>query len=177
LCAGLIEAFEYFGGVPEQVLFDNAKSVVIERDAYGEGHHRWNTQLAQLGKDYGFVPRLCRPYRARTKGKVERFKRYLKSSFVVPLAATLNSVGLKLDVQTANARVGGWLKDVANARTHATTGQAPAQRLMIEQDKLLGLPRGRIAPPISAPRPVRALPFESLQHPLSAYQALLEVAA
>jgi hypothetical protein len=48
---------------------------------------------------------------------------------------------------------------------------------MIEQDKLLGLPRGRIAPPVSAPRSVRALPFESLQHPLSAYQALLEVVA
>lgn len=40
LCAGLREAFDYFGGVPEHVLFDNTKAVVIERDAYGEGLHR-----------------------------------------------------------------------------------------------------------------------------------------
>ena len=40
LCAGLIEAFDYFGGVPEHVLFDNTKTVVIKRDAYGEGLHR-----------------------------------------------------------------------------------------------------------------------------------------
>ena len=42
LCAGLREAFDYFGGVPEHVLFDNTKAVVIERDAYGPGLHRWN---------------------------------------------------------------------------------------------------------------------------------------
>lgn len=40
LCAGLREAFDYFGGVPEHVLFDNTKAVVIERDAYGERKHR-----------------------------------------------------------------------------------------------------------------------------------------
>jgi transposase len=45
LCTGLREAFDYFGGVPEHVLFDNTKAVVIERDAYGEGQHRWNSEL------------------------------------------------------------------------------------------------------------------------------------
>lgn len=44
LCAGLREAFDYFGGVPEHVLLDNTKAVVIERDAYGEGQHRWNSE-------------------------------------------------------------------------------------------------------------------------------------
>ncbi|PYE72696.1 hypothetical protein DFQ15_1583 [Xylophilus ampelinus] len=48
LCAGLREAFDYFGGVPEHVLFDNTKAVVIERDAYGEGQHRWNAELREL---------------------------------------------------------------------------------------------------------------------------------
>ncbi len=70
LCTGLREAFDYFGGVPEHVLFDNMKAVVIERDAYGEGKHRWNSELLELSEACGFSPRLCRPYRAKTKGKV-----------------------------------------------------------------------------------------------------------
>ena len=59
---------------------------------------------------------VCRPYRAKTKGKVERFNRYLKTSFVVPLQATLRMSELQLDVQTANGYIGYWLTQVANAR-------------------------------------------------------------
>lgn len=55
LCDGLREAFDYFGGVPEHVLFDNMKAVVIERDAYGEGNHRWNAELLSLAEACGFV--------------------------------------------------------------------------------------------------------------------------
>ena len=62
-----------------------------------------------LAEACGFTPRLCRPYRAKTKGKVERFNSYLKSSFVVPLAATLKASGLKLDVDAANVHVRRWL--------------------------------------------------------------------
>ena len=84
------EAFDYFGGVPSHVLFDNAKTVVIERDAYGEGQHRWHTRCCELCRGLRLsAMRLCRPYRAKTKGKVERFNGYLKGSFLVPLAATL----------------------------------------------------------------------------------------
>ncbi len=68
--------------MPEHVLFDNAKSVVIDRDAYGEGLHRWNDVMKELAETCGFKPRLCRPYRAKTKGKVERFNGYLRRSFV-----------------------------------------------------------------------------------------------
>jgi transposase len=94
---GLVGAFEYFGGVPQQVLFDNAKSVIIERDLYGPGQHRWHPGMLDTARDYGFQLRVCRPFRACTKGKVERFNGYLKRSFIVPLAATLRAGGLKLD--------------------------------------------------------------------------------
>ena len=67
------QAFAYFGGVPQHVLFDNTGTVVIERDPYGEGRHRWHNQMLALADTYGFMPKLCRPYRAKTKGKVERF--------------------------------------------------------------------------------------------------------
>jgi transposase len=92
---GIEEAFHYFGGAPQEILFDNAKTIMIERDAYGEGRHRWNAQLLSTAQDYGFIARACRPYRARTKGKVERFNSYLKGSFITPLAATLSQAGLR----------------------------------------------------------------------------------
>ena len=174
LCAGLCEAFDYFGGVPEHVLFDNAKSVVIERDAYGAGLHRWNDALKALAETCGFKPRLCRPYRARTKGKVERFNSYLKGSFVVPLAATLEASGLRLEVDVANAHVRRWLDEIANARVHATTDAVPALRLTEEHAVMLPAPMLMAAPVI--PQRV-ALPIESLQHPLAVYDELLEVFA
>ena len=163
------------------MLFDNASTVVLERDAYGPGRHRWHAGLLSLAERYGFRPRVCRPYRARTKGKVERFNGYLKGSFVVPLAATLKSAGLRLDADAANAHVGRWLETVAHQRLHGTTGVPPAVRLAEEQHALLPLPAAS-SPCQAAPTGCvcgldLALPFESLQHPLSVYEALLEVPA
>ncbi len=170
---GLIKSFEFFGGVPREVLFDNAKTVMIERDAYAPGEHRWNPQLLALANDYGFRPRVCRPYRAKTKGKVERFNRYLKSSFVVPLQATLKSSGLQLDVKTANGYVGRWLTQVANARIHGTTAEVPNDRLRHEQTRLLPLPiRVGSYQDISTSL-TRPIPRESLQHPLSMYDQVI----
>lgn len=175
---GLRGAFAYFGGVPAEVLFDNASSIITERDAYGAGQHRWQRELAALAEEYGFRPRVCRPYRARTKGKVERFNRYLKESFVTPLAATLKSAGLHLDVEAANAHVGRWLEEVAHQRVHGTTGVKPAVRLAEEREVLLPLPAAAQAVPAAAPqRAGQVLPYESLQHPLAVYEALLEGAA
>ena len=85
--------------------------------------------LRELAEECGFVPRLCRPYRAKTKGKVERFNGYLKRSFLVPLAASLRAVGLKLRAEEANRHVRRWLDEVANVRVHATTKAVPARRL------------------------------------------------
>jgi len=175
---GLLAAFEYFGGVTEQVLFDNAKPVVIERDLYGPGLHRWHPGMLDLAEQCGFQLRLCRPYRARTKGKVERFNGYLKGSFLVPLKATLKAAGLTLDLDTANREVLRWLVEVADRRVHATTGIEPYRRLAEDRAQLQPLPRDlRAAPTIVERRPRLALPVESLQHPLSVYEALLEVAA
>jgi len=123
------QAFAFFGGVPRKVLYDNMKTVVIERDGYGPGLHRFLPQFKDFAEHHGFQPRLCRPYRAKTKGKVERFNHYLKHSFAYPLTTRLKQAGLVLDVTTANAEVGIWLRDVANRRPHGTTGEAPAELL------------------------------------------------
>jgi transposase len=173
---GLVGAFEYFGGVPREVLFDNAKSVIIERNLYGPGLHRWHAGMLELARDYGFQLRVCRPYRARTKGKVERFNGYLKGSFLVPLTATLRAGGLKLDVATANREVLRWLDEVANTREHGTTGIAPCVRLSEDQAHLSAIPARTLFDTAAIAR-AGVLPFESLQHPLSVYESLLGSAA
>jgi transposase len=78
-------------------------TVVADRDQYGPGLHRYNRTFLDFAHHYGFLPRLCRPYRAKTKGKVERFIGYLRGSFYIPLASQLRPEGLKVDRDTANA--------------------------------------------------------------------------
>ncbi len=170
---GIEESFVYFGGVPKELLFDNAKTIILERNAYAEGKHRWNPKLLECAKRFGFIPRVCRPYRAQTKGKVERFNGYLKHSFIVPLAAQLKQAGLELDVTLANSYIGPWLKQ-ADQRIHGTTGVAPYIRLVEEQLVLNPLP---LSHPVVKPLEMasqKAIPYESLQHPLSLYDQFLE---
>lgn len=173
---GIEAAMHYFGGVPKDILFDNAKCIMIERDAYGEGEHRWNSKLLQLSGDYGFRLRACRPYRAQTKGKVERFNGYLKNSFITPLAATMKQAGLELDVETANGQIGQWLHDVAHQRIHGTTKQQPAVLLIKETLALSELPAKLPLVNTMAPISRMAMPIESFQHALSTYDELIEVA-
>lgn len=170
---GILEALRYFGGVPRGILFDNAKCIMIGRDAFGEGKHRWNASLPGVSRGYGFKLRACRPYRAKTKSRVERFNGYLKRSFIAPLAATLKQSGLALDAGTANGRIGQWLDDVAHQRIHGATGEKPQVLLVRERLHLLPLPplddaKGPPQPESHAP----AIPVESLQHPPGLYDQL-----
>lgn len=181
LLSCLINAFDYFGGVTNQILFDNMKSVVIQRHAYGEGQHRFQKTLWDFAKHYGFIPKLCAPYRAQTKGKVERFIGYLRHSFYVPLRTSLAMAGLKVDVNSANTAVKTWLSEVANVRVHATLNEQPIQRFTREKTQLLPLPPTpysgiRVMPTIKTSLH-RPLPIDDsliLQHHLNVYQQLLE---
>lgn len=163
-----------FGGVPKEVLYDNMKTVIIERNAYGRGVHRFHAGFLDYAKHAGFLPRLCHPYRAQTKGKVERFIGYLKGSFWVPFVASMRQAGLKPDKPAANAAVARWLREVANARVHATTGEVPAERMPIETARLQALPAaygGRSARSRASP-PARRTVI-GYQHPLALYDELL----
>ncbi len=185
-------AFEEFGGVTRRILYDNMKTVVIERDAMGEGEHRFHAGFLDYAHHCGFVIRLCRPYRARTKGKVERFNGYLRRSFYVPLAAQLKQSGLILDAATANTQVRRWLKDIANERIHGTTQMRPSQRLPEECLQPVPAPwRGDIRAarphqcdamnPVAAEQSARPVAVieriaqpSPAQHPLAVYEQLLE---
>ena len=173
-------AFAYFQGVPREVLYDNMRTVVQQRNAYGTDLHRFHPGLWDLAKQAGFTPRLCRPYRAKTKGKVERFIGYLRHSFYVPLVAQLKQAGLTLDVDTANLEVLKWLRDVANPRTHQTIQAIPVDRWAKEQEALLPVPLPAnvtplVVPAAETPRPRHFEPVD-LQHPLSVYEEMLREA-
>jgi transposase len=170
LVACLERALAFFGGVPEQILCDNPKTIVIERNAYAQGQHRYNKYLLELARHYGLTIKLCAPYRAQTKGKVERFHRYLRESFFAPLQTAQSNL---VDVATANREVRIWLNETANCRIHATLKERPIDRFAFERARLRGLPmpyagQRTIAKPdagIAVP-----LPIESLQHPLAVYE-------
>ena len=100
----------YLGGVTRRVLYDDMKTVVIERGSPGEGEHRFHAEFLDYARHRGFIIKLCRPCRTRTKGKVERFNGYLWHSFYVPLVAALKQAGLILDAVTANIEVRRWLR-------------------------------------------------------------------
>lgn len=176
---GISLALSFFGGVAREILFDNAKCIMIQRDAYGDGQHKWNPLLLNQAKHYGYKPKACQPYRAKTKGKVERFNRYLKESFITPLAASLRQAGLELTADLANAHIGPWLAEVAHQREHGTTKVKPAVRLEEERQAFMPLPpTSPSAPPIQPKGPdLSVIPFESLQHSLTIYDQLLEARA
>jgi len=114
-----LHAFHYFGGVPRQVLHDNLRTAVAERGAGGVIH--WHPPYLDFAHYYGFTPRACQPYRARTKGKVESGVKYVRGNFWVGLTYT--------DLPDLNRQARDWLDTVANRRTHGTTGVAPCSRL------------------------------------------------
>jgi transposase len=184
-------AFVVFAGVTRRILYDNMKTVVLERDSYGAGQHRFHAGFLDYAKHSGFVIKLCRPYRAKTKGKVERFNGYLRRSFYVPLVSRLSQVGLKLDVVTANMEVSRWLRETANERIHGTTEIKPSVRLKEEQAHLQPLPapwradmagaRPHSESPtvvaLAAVRPANVVTHLEqvlpIQHPLAVYEQLL----
>ena len=125
-----INAFEYFGGVPRRCLYDNAKVVVIERD--DEDRHEWNSRMLDFARRVGFELRLCRPYRAQTKGKVESGVKYVRRNFW-PSARFTDDADL-------NRQAIEWCDVVANERVHCTTGRVPKMMLEVERSSLGVLP-------------------------------------
>ncbi len=171
----LENALVAIGGVPKTILCDNPKAIVLERNAYASGLHRFHPMFNDFAGHYGFAIKLCRPYRAQTKGKVERFHRYPRESFYRPLESRLGSV--PVDVATANCEVRLWLDAVANVRMHATLKERPSDRFVVERTSLGALPlpyggRRLQQRPLVAYLPAVPTPVESIQHPLSVYSEL-----
>jgi transposase len=131
---GLIRSLEYFGGVPEEVLVDNQKAAVLEHK--GRERVQFNERFVDLAGHYGFVPRACRPHRARTKGKDERMVGYIKHHFFVRYRAFESWVHL-------NQLAEQWLAQEADLRVHGTVHEVVAERFKREAPLLGSLPASR----------------------------------
>jgi transposase len=125
-----IEAFEHLGGVPREILYDRMKTAVLSENA--ERHIIYNAKLLALAQHYGYVPRACKPYRAKTKGKVERPFRYIRQDFF--LARRFTNLG------DLNAQLRQRLDTVANVRTHGTTERVVTEHFVEERPTLQPLP-------------------------------------
>lgn len=130
---GLIRSFEYFGGVPAEVLVDNQKAAVLLH--HGDGL-QFNPRFLDLGTHYGFRPRACRPYRARTKGKDERMVGYVKHHFFVRYRSFESWAHL-------NQLAAQWLREEADPREHGTHHEVVATRFAREAPSLQPLPSTR----------------------------------
>jgi len=160
-------AFAFFGGVTQEILYDNAKVVALKHDRDGVV---FNTELLEFAGRYGFKPVACHPYRPQTKGKVERSVRYIRDSFLEGETFC--------DLADMQARLLAWLDNVANTRIHATTGRRPCDLLLAEK---LTQPRQMTKPPITPSKliqmPVVNFRFEDAPkvetRPLSAYEEMV----
>ena len=113
-----LNAFHYFVGVTKEILYDNMKQVVIRR-ALKSSDSTWHGKFEDFFKYYGFTPRLCRSYRAQTKGKIENTVGYVKRDLVLGMEAS--------SLQDLNNQSMPWLKRV-NSSVHGTTHEIPIER-------------------------------------------------
>jgi transposase len=131
---GLIRSYEWFGGVPVEVLVDNQKAAVLAHPRGGPV--RFHPRFVDLADHYGFVPRACRPARAQTKGKDERMVGYIKHHFFVRYRAFESWAHL-------NQLAEQWLREEADPRCHGTVQEIVAERFAREAPTLQPLPATR----------------------------------
>jgi transposase len=125
---GLESSFLKFGGIPEEVLFDNARALVSQHDPATRSVV-FNERFLAFAKHWGFRPRACAPYRARTKGKTENGVGYVKKNAIAGREfASWSALEQHLDA---------WTREVADERIHGTTGETPKSRFERDEAKAL----------------------------------------
>lgn len=142
---GGVRSCACFGGVTQEVLGDNQKAAVLSHSP--DGTVEFNERFLDLASHYGFTPRACKPYRARTKGKDERMVGSLKQHFFVRYRAFENGAHL-------NQQLEDWLVREADQRQHGTLKQVVAERLVQEQPALPPLPSQPYGPTARSARSV-----------------------
>jgi len=166
LIRGLESAFEFFGGVPQELLFDQMRSVVLSDERLGGCGLTMNAEFVRFSAHWGFRARACRPYRAKTKGKVERPIRYVRQSFFYGRTF--------LNDEDLNTQALHWLERTCNVRRHRTIAEAPYTRFERDEREQLGALASRPYPQLVAlptmPSSLRTVPRIDVQRrSLSAY--------
>ena len=144
-----INAFQFFGGVPKKILYDNLKAVVLARLG---ADIRFNPAFMEFAGVYGFEPAPCNVARGNEKGKVENGIYYLRVNFMP---------GRVLRWPEVNAQAHTWLAETANVRKHRTTGERP--------DVVFG----KTEKPFLSPLPTRPFDATLTRAVRSSHQALI----
>ena len=121
-------AFEHFGGHTQEHLYDRMRTVC---QVNAEGRATWNPTFRSFADYWGFEPRLCRPYRAQTKGKIEAGVKYVRRNFLCGLQG--REPGGLTDF---NTQLREWVWSVANQRVHGTTHECVKARWDADQRAL-----------------------------------------
>ena len=129
---GHVRAFEFFGGVARECVYDNLRSVVARRE---REQVVWNQRFLHLRGHYAFHSSACTPATPREKGSVEAAVRHLKSGFW----PARRFRGLR----ELNDQYVDWRDGVCNARIHASGRFPVAERLAEERAALRPLPPAR----------------------------------
>lgn len=112
-------AFAHFGGRTETILYDNPRTIVLAKDE-STGEVAWNRRFKDRMDFYGVEIKLCRYYRAQTKGKVESGVKYVKRNALA---------GRRFEsLDELNAWLATWALTVADERVHGTTHEIPRER-------------------------------------------------
>lgn len=111
-------AFRQWGAVPGEILYDRMKTIWTGTDERGE--IIWNAVFFDFARYWGFTPRLCRPYRAQTKGKIESGVKYVRRNFLCGLLGREPA-----NLADFNSELRRWVAEVANQRVHGTTREQP----------------------------------------------------
>lgn len=122
-------AFQFLGGVPQEILYDNMKNVVVRRHV---GRAQFNSTFLDFCAHAGYTPVACPPYSPWVKGKVERPIDYLRERFWRGYTYT--------DLPRVNRDVQEWNRTVAMERIHGTTHEQVRLRFEREQPSLGPLP-------------------------------------
>jgi hypothetical protein len=91
----------------------------------------WHPMFLDFARYWGFTPRLCSPYRAQTKGKVESGVKYVRRNFLCGLLGKEPS-----SLEDLNGQMKAWVWTVANERVHGTTHEQPVARWQAERGRL-----------------------------------------
>lgn len=128
------EAFQYFGGIPKEIIFDNM-ATVVDRTNSRIGNVKLNTKFVQYAKDIGFNPITCRIYRPQTKGKVESL-----AKLVDRLQVYNNEFETYEELEKI---VKMFMKEINNEISQGTNIK-PIERLKKETKHLLSLPNQEV---------------------------------
>ena len=128
---GLEGTFRHFGGVPQEILLDNARALVTEHNVQTR-EVKFNDRFHAFCRYWGVTPRACAPYRARTKGKDERGVGYVKRNAIAG-----HDFG---SMDALHAHIARWMREIADPRVHGTTGEPPLVRFEREAAALRPLP-------------------------------------